>query len=65
VKPRLVKGGLTDRIYVATRYAERENGVIVAQTKYDVTDDFYGVLERLGYMDDLIATGHIRRVEGD
>ena len=38
--PRLVLGPLTGRIYIATRYKVRPNGVIEAHEKYDVTDDF-------------------------
>jgi hypothetical protein len=45
VKPRLVIGPLTGRIYVTTRYRELPNGVIEAQTKYDVTSDFMAVKE--------------------
>jgi hypothetical protein len=38
--PKLVLGPLTGRIYIATRYKVRPNGVIETQEKYDVTDDF-------------------------
>jgi hypothetical protein len=38
--PKLVLGPLTGRIYIATRYKVRENGVIESQEKFDVTDDF-------------------------
>lgn len=38
--PKLVLGPLTGRIYIATRYTVRENGVIESHEKYDVTNDF-------------------------
>jgi hypothetical protein len=38
--PKLVLGPLTGRIYIATRYTVRPNGVIETQEKYDVTDAF-------------------------
>ncbi len=38
--PRLLLGPLTGRIYIATRYREREGGIVEAQEKFDVTDDF-------------------------
>ena len=38
--PKLLLGPLTGRIYIATRYTERQNNVIEAHEKYDVTDDF-------------------------
>ena len=38
--PKLVLGPLTGRIYIATRYTERANGVIESHEKYDVTNDF-------------------------
>jgi hypothetical protein len=41
--PKLVLGPLTGRIYIATRYTVRDNGVIEAREKYDVTDDFMNV----------------------
>lgn len=63
-KPRLVTG-LMGRTYVVTRYTEQADGVIVAHTKHDVTDDFFHVLERLGWIDALIAAGHIDRMESD
>jgi len=43
-QPRLMRGGLTGRIYVATRYRELANGAVEALEKFDVTEDF----ERLG-----------------
>jgi hypothetical protein len=38
--PKLVLGPLTGRIYIATRYRVRDNGVIETQEKFDVTNDF-------------------------
>ena len=43
--PRLTLGPLTGRIYVVTRYRERPNGVIEAQEKFDVTDEFLSLYE--------------------
>jgi hypothetical protein len=43
--PRLVLGPLTGRIYIATRYRERDNGVIETQEKFDVTNDFLALYE--------------------
>lgn len=40
MKPRLLRSGLTDRVYVVTRYRERGDGIVEAITKYDVTDEF-------------------------
>jgi hypothetical protein len=45
MKPRLTIGPLSGRIYVVTKYRVLENGVIEAQTKYDVTSDFMAVKE--------------------
>jgi hypothetical protein len=41
-EPLLVRGGLTDRIYVVTRYKvlDAERGRIEAITKYDVTEQY-------------------------
>lgn len=44
-QPRLMRGGLTGRIYVVTRYKVREDrgdgtALFEAITKYDVTEDF-------------------------
>lgn len=38
--PRLFVGGLTGRIYVATSYTEDHNGNVIANKKFDVTEDF-------------------------
>jgi hypothetical protein len=43
LKPRLLRSGLTDRVYVVTRYRERGNGIVEAITKYDVTDEFHAL----------------------
>jgi hypothetical protein len=40
-----VLGPLTGRIYIATRYRERDNGVVETQEKYDVTNDFLALYE--------------------
>lgn len=39
MKPLLVRSGLTNRVYVVTRYKRGPHG-IVAETKHDVTDQF-------------------------
>jgi hypothetical protein len=38
--PRLLRSGLTGRVYVVTRYKVLDRGRIEALTKYDVTEDF-------------------------
>jgi hypothetical protein len=38
--PRLTGGPVTGRVYVVTHGKVREDGVIVASVKYDVTDQF-------------------------
>ena len=43
--PRLVLGPLTGRIYIATRYTEREGGIVEAHEKFDVTNDFLSMYE--------------------
>lgn len=43
--PRLVLGPLTGRIYIATRYTEREGGIIESSEKYDVTNEFLSLYE--------------------
>jgi hypothetical protein len=43
MKPRLLQSGLTGRVYVVTKYRERD-GNIEAQTKYDVTDDYRAIV---------------------
>ena len=41
--PRLMRGGLTGRIYVTTSYVQKRNGLIVSNTKFDVTKDFEAI----------------------
>lgn len=38
--PMLVEGGLSNRVYVVTRYKTHDDGLIEALEKYDVTDEF-------------------------
>lgn len=38
--PKLVRGGLTGRVYVLTRYKVRSDGGYEAIEKHDVTEDF-------------------------
>lgn len=51
--PRLLHSELSDRVYVATRYTEKPHptkagqAIIIAHTKYDVTDDFSELVGRL------------------
>lgn len=45
MKPRLLRSGLTGSVYVVTRYRQDDSGNIVAQTKYDVTEDFTRLLD--------------------
>ena len=40
VNPLLVRGPLSDRVYVVTRYRVTGGGAVEALTKYDVTDQF-------------------------
>ena len=46
MQPELTYGYLTESIYVVTRWARPG----VAQTKYDITDQFHRMAERLGYV---------------
>lgn len=39
-KPLLRRSGLTNTVWIVTRYKHRENGLIEALEKYDVTDQF-------------------------
>jgi hypothetical protein len=38
--PHLMRGGLSGRIYVVTRYRELGNGSVEALEKYDITEEF-------------------------
>ena len=38
--PRLLRSGLTGRIYVTTSYVQKRDGLIVSNIKFDVTKDF-------------------------
>jgi len=38
--PLLTRSGLTGTVFVVTRYTLRDNGLIEAHEKYDVTDQF-------------------------
>jgi len=55
MKPRLLRSGLTDRVYVVTRYRERENGIVEAITKYDVTDEYAALAATPAPLDVMIA----------
>lgn len=47
-QPRLMCSGLTNRVYVVTRYKEMGGGQIEALEKFDVTDDFVALLPERG-----------------
>lgn len=38
--PRLMRGGLSGRVYVVTKYKDLGNGSVESLEKYDVTDEF-------------------------
>lgn len=38
--PRLMRGGLSGRVYVVTSYRDLGNGNVEALVKHDITDDF-------------------------
>ena len=42
--PRLMVSSLTNRVYIVTAYKEMENGIVVANTKFDVTDEFTAIV---------------------
>lgn len=46
--PQIVKSPLTERWYVVTRYSTPKPGIIVAQKKYDVTDQIESILKKHG-----------------
>ena len=41
--PRLLQSGLTGRIYIATAYKDFGGGRVVADTKFDVTEEFEAI----------------------
>jgi hypothetical protein len=41
--PRLFQSGMTGRIYISTSYTIKANGLVVSNTKYDVTEDFEAI----------------------
>lgn len=45
-KPLLVRSGLTNTVWVVTRYKHRENGLIEALEKHDVTDQFVALTDQ-------------------
>lgn len=47
-QPRLMRGGLSGRVFVVTRYKDLGGGTIEALEKFDVTDD-YNALADAGY----------------
>ena len=48
--PRLMVSSLTDRVYIVTAYKEMENGLIVSNTKFDVTDEFTAIVAQRGLL---------------
>ena len=47
-QPRLMRGGLSGRIYVVTRYRDLGGGAVEALEKYDVTEDYNAIVETSG-----------------
>lgn len=45
--PRLLRGGLSGRVYVATRYRDLGNGTWEALEKHDVHEDFLAMVAEL------------------
>ena len=45
--PLIFVGGLSNRIYCATRYTKNKDGLITAHEKFDVTDQVGAALEEL------------------
>ncbi len=43
-QPRLMRGGLSGRVFVVTRYKDLGGGTIEALEKFDVTEDFNALL---------------------
>jgi hypothetical protein len=39
-RPLLLRGGLTNSVYIVTRYTISDDGMITARQKYDVTGAF-------------------------
>lgn len=64
MKPRLLVGGLTDSVYVVTRYKEHPGGLIEATRKHDVTADFWAAAKQLGLVTDADPVTPIRPEEG-
>jgi len=52
--PVLMAGGLTGRVYVATRYVETPGVGIVAHIKHDVTDQFLQLVRTLPVTDAMV-----------
>lgn len=46
-QPHLMRGGLSGRVYVVTRYRDLGNGTIEALEKFDVHDDFLAMIEEI------------------
>lgn len=42
--PHLMRGGLSNRVYVVTRYRDLGNGSIEALEKFDVTEEFEAMI---------------------
>lgn len=45
--PRLLRSGLTGRIYIATGYRELKGGLIETSKKYDVTEEFHALMKQI------------------
>lgn len=62
--PRLMRGGLSGRVYVVLRYRDLDNGSIEALEKHDVTDDF-AALESLDRFRDGYQQGFYDAARGN
>lgn len=47
MKPLLMRSELTGSVYVVTQYKREPGGVVVAQTKYDVTEQFNDLVRQI------------------
>lgn len=48
--PHLALSGLSEKVYVVTKWRPMPGGMVEAHTKFDVTASFKDVAERLGYV---------------
>lgn len=70
--PHLYRSGLTGKVYVVTKYTEGPGGLVVADEKFDVTDDFnvlaeqavHDVADALRLTVEYVGTGTLPPIEG-